>query len=939
MAPGVSDDVRRAASADRFITRMQPPDPADVQRAIGDRYALLSPVGAGGMGFVYTARHRTLGHIVAVKVLPPEVAASEMRLRRFQQEAALAASLSHPHIVPVYDFGSRDGITFLIMPFVRGASFERVLAQSRPTLEQSLRVAREVGAALDHAHGRGVVHRDVKPANILIDEDTGRALLTDFGVAHVVRAATGSLTAPGVPIGTPGYMAPEQEAGSERLDGRADLYSLAVVTFEALTGTRPASGTDLATLGRSLRGARPELAAAVAGALVAPLFHEPDQRPVTAAAWLAGVGRARAQLRRRWGAAGVIAVALLAALGWALCRAHVLGWCRPPRVVIVAVMPFDKLGGQTLPARELMEAFARRLAAAPRLVVLSGGRVYTEAVRRYGAGPLSNPDADSLAEELGATYFVQPSLEFTGPRVRLTARLYRHHTDGAVGDFTIAGSIDSLADLMTAVGEGALRPILGRAGGLGPGRTCPVGFVACAAYLKADEAFRRGDYEQAAALYNEVITRAPDFAPAYFGRLLVVGQANPTEATLRQAIAGARQHSTGLERTDSLLLTGYVTLLQQGDGRRALEDFQLAARAAPDQPYVHFVLGEFYFFFGALFEQRITSAKPEYDSVLALDPKFAPAVANSIPLAHLSGDDDEVRRLIDLYRTIDTTSVVAELVRIADTVIFRPADALRLLNPTTLERRRLPVLEFLAFQAAQFATPADSALKAYATRGAMRALERRAATEYERALALRWGVAAQLAAAHPDSARARVARAAPGSAAREADAWIALAHALQLDSLGDWEAALNRLTAWSASRAGAGDAAAHWILARAGRDPSTHAAALRRLARPDSAPLPVSLSLDLDARARLAAADTAGALELWDRATRRYAVLSAPFDLLGSLWPLRLDLARVATARGDSTRARAACGSFDALAGYVDQVALARVAAACRRPGAPGRGG
>src|SRR5438132_1432898 len=488
---------------------MQPPALEDVQRAIGDRYQLLSAVGAGGMGFVYSARHVTLGNVVAVKVLPLEVAASEMRLRRFQQEAALAASLAHPHIVPVYDFGVREGITFLIMPFVRGPTLEGALARERPSLDAALRVAQEIGAALDHAHERGVVHRDVKPSNILIDHDSGRALLTDFGVAHVVRVATSPLTAPGVPIGTPDYMAPEQAAGEERLDGRADLYSLAVV-------------------------------------------------------------------------------------------------------------PFDKLGGASLPDRQLMEVFARRLSAAPNVVVLSGARVYSEAVRRYGPGPLSDPEADSLAQYFDARYFVQPSLVFTGPRVRLTARLYRRTARGAIGTGDLTGSVDSLADMMTPVGEQALRPILGREGGLGSGRTCPVGFAACTAYLKGDEAFRRGDYERAAALYNEVIAGASDFAPAYFGRLLVVAQTNPTETTLREAISGARLHASGLERADSLLLAGYVHLLQRGDGRRALEDFELAARTAPDQPNVHFVLGEFYLFVGALFDQRLASAKAAFDSVLAL---------------------------------------------------------------------------------------------------------------------------------------------------------------------------------------------------------------------------------------------------------------------------------------------------------------------------------
>src|SRR2546423_9895698 len=162
-----------------------------------------------------------------------------MRLRRFQQEAALAASLAHPHSVPVYDFGVREGITFLIMPFVRGPTLEGALARERPSLDAALRVAREIGAALDHAHERGVVHRDVKPSNILIDHDSGRALLTDFGVAHVVRVATSPLTAPGVPIGTPDYMARGQAPGEERRARRAGPQSPAVIRICTRTGAPP----------------------------------------------------------------------------------------------------------------------------------------------------------------------------------------------------------------------------------------------------------------------------------------------------------------------------------------------------------------------------------------------------------------------------------------------------------------------------------------------------------------------------------------------------------------------------------------------------------------------------------------------------------------------------------------------------------------------------
>src|SRR5207253_2551724 len=135
------------------------------------------------------------------------------------------------------------------------------------------------------------------------EEDTGRALLTDFGIARVEHVATSSLTAPGMAIGTPDYMAPEQAAGSERLDGRADLYSLALVAFEALTGTRPALGTERAALARALCAARPELSGAAAAALVAPLALRRDDRPASAAAWLAAVGRGAAggwRRRRRW---------------------------------------------------------------------------------------------------------------------------------------------------------------------------------------------------------------------------------------------------------------------------------------------------------------------------------------------------------------------------------------------------------------------------------------------------------------------------------------------------------------------------------------------------------------------------------------------------------------------------------------------------------------
>src|SRR5213076_1578990 len=166
---------------------MQTPDLDAVQRAVGDRYEVLSLAGVGGMGAVFRARHRTLGHIVAVKVLPPDVAASTMRHERFRREATLGASLDHPNIVRVYDFDTREGISFLIMTFVRGDTFahhpEDVVGRdARVPTDHILRMVREIADALGYAHRRGIVHRDVKPSNILLDEDSGRALLADFGI-------------------------------------------------------------------------------------------------------------------------------------------------------------------------------------------------------------------------------------------------------------------------------------------------------------------------------------------------------------------------------------------------------------------------------------------------------------------------------------------------------------------------------------------------------------------------------------------------------------------------------------------------------------------------------------------------------------------------------------------------------------------------------------
>lgn len=886
---------------------MVTPDPADVQRAVGARYEVLDLVGAGGMGAVYRARHRELGHLVAIKVLPPEIAASKVRQERFRREAQLAAHLSHPNVVPVYEFETRDGLTYLVMPLVRGRTLEALLAERpRLPLTDLVRVLMDVGAALDFAHAHGVVHRDVKPGNILIEDESSRALLADFGIALARISGAGSLTVPGSVIGTPAYMAPEQVSGADRVDGHADLYALALVAYEALTGELPRAGLDRAALAAQLRLRRSDVSAATAAALVAPLAERPLERPPSAAAWLITVARATGRRWPRW----AVALPALLVLGFGLGIAIGKLRPRPPAERSLAVMPFTILGSNAdLPAAQLPTWFQHRLGPVPGLSVVSSARVASFA----GEQALAISDAQTTATQLEATYFVQPSLQFRGNTATMSAEIYETKSLRRLGSGTRSGPADSLSQLMDAVWAQALQQIV--RGHFAPvsSVTLPNTLQAMLAYANAEEAWRRGNFDRALEEYDSVLAADSTFAIGYFRRAIVHAQIDPREEVLRAAIAGVRRHQTGLTPADSLLLEGYRLMLERGDGRTALRRFKEARDSAPDEPQTWFVLGEFYYHFGALFDERITDAEAAFDTVIALTPDFAPAISHLISLSHLRNDDAATRRYIAQYLSFDSTSVVAEAIGIADTLLFHAAPV-KLAVMNSLDHHRFTPLEYLAFQVQEFGTPDE---RRGPGRKVLGALERRATTDSQRVLALRLGVAADLGEGWVDSARARLARAHTPATERERDMWLVLLPAAGLDSLGGWRDAARRLDAGLVP--GRGGEIVHWMLARLGVDRARHVAALEQLAR-DSAPLPLSLRLDLEARRVLATGDSARALRLWQQATDRYAVLRVPFDLAASLWWLRRDLASVALAHRDTVLAARTCDSFASLIGYVDLV-------------------
>ncbi len=261
-----------------------------VKRALADRYRVDRVLGEGGMATVYLAEDLKHHRKVAVKVMRPELAAT-LGSERFLREVEVAAQLSHPHILPMYDSGEAAGLLYYVMPYVEGQTLrERLQQEKQLPVDEALRLGREVAEALAHAHGRGIVHRDIKPANILLQ--SGHALVADFGIARALEGSGEALTQTGFAVGTPQYMAPEQASGDAGVDGRADVYALGAVVYEMLAGEPPFTGPSSRVIvmrsmteqPRVLTATRAGLAPVVEAAVLKALAKSPADRYQTAEA-------------------------------------------------------------------------------------------------------------------------------------------------------------------------------------------------------------------------------------------------------------------------------------------------------------------------------------------------------------------------------------------------------------------------------------------------------------------------------------------------------------------------------------------------------------------------------------------------------------------------------------------------------------------------------
>src|SRR2546428_5426349 len=255
-----------------------------------DGYDVADELASGGMGTVFRADDQKHHRTVAVKVLRPELAAG-IGVERFLREIHTAAGLTHPHVLPLYDSGESGGLLYYVMPYVEGETLRGRLTRERQlAIDEAVRIASEVAAALAYAHSRGVVHRDIKPENVMFSAD--HAVVADFGIAWALTAASPErLTASGMVLGTPAYMSPEQATRTGQVDGRSDVYSLGCVLYEMLTGSTPFSGvTAQAVIARhsvdmpqSIRTVRPTVPDALERAVLKALAKVPADRFATVA--------------------------------------------------------------------------------------------------------------------------------------------------------------------------------------------------------------------------------------------------------------------------------------------------------------------------------------------------------------------------------------------------------------------------------------------------------------------------------------------------------------------------------------------------------------------------------------------------------------------------------------------------------------------------------
>ena len=575
-----------------------------VVAAFGGRYRVERELGRGGMATVYLAHDPRHDRPIALKVLLPELALA-LGAERFKREIRLAARLQHPHILTVLDSGEVDTagapLFYYTMPFVEGESLRARIDREGPLpADDAIRIAREVADALDHAHRHGIIHRDVKPENILLSD--GHALLADFGIAKAAADDGSRLTATGMSLGTPAYMSPEQATADPKVDARTDIYSLGCVLHEMLAGEPPFTGPSaqaiiakrFAAAPLPLRTVRPQLPESVETALGKALALAPADRHGTAAefsAALVSAPPARARPTPRWPlvAAGVVAVAgALFALR---------PWARPetaaPALSTVAVLPFSSMGGDTADAW-FAEGMADELTTA--LAKVPGVRVAARSsAARYR-------DTDEEATEIGQALGVGAVLDGTVRRAADRLRVSVELTSAADGLVLWSDRFDrEVTDVFAVQDEIAAAVVTALRGRLGTRDStalAPRGtndLVAYDSYLKGRFAWaKRGErgLRDAIGYFGAAVARDPAFARGHAGLAMAYvvipffARSFPADSALPLAEASAERALA----LDSTLSDAHLALANLHKMRWRFDEaerhFRQALALAPEDPAV-----------------------------------------------------------------------------------------------------------------------------------------------------------------------------------------------------------------------------------------------------------------------------------------------------------------------------------------------------------------
>jgi serine/threonine-protein kinase len=466
---------------------------SDLQRHFGDEFTVERELGGGGMSRVFLARDNRLDRRVVIKVLPASVTAT-ISADRFKREIMLSAALQHPNIVPVLRAGEYEGLPYFVMPYIDGESLRARMMRGPLSVRETVSILKDVTRALAFAHGRGVIHRDIKPDNVLLS--SGAAVVTDFGVAKALslsrqtgaQSASSTLTGVGMSPGTPAYMAPEQAAADPKTDHRADLYSLGILGYEMLAGVPPFHGrSPQALLAAQLSEPPPPLSARrydvpklLADLILQCLQKDPKRRPESANAVLraledpdivSGVFDAPVSVRRRRRRPAFIVtgIVLLAAVtvAWAMyARSRdqapapsqpAIALTTPPPGIdrSIAVMPLEAIG-QDPQARAIAQGITSELTNA--MASIAGMRVVSQqsaANGRIGTRPDSSRAPD-------VALLIEGTVQRERSALRVVVRVVHTAGDSTVWAQTFNGVADSTLQLQTNVVQGVTAGVISR---------------------------------------------------------------------------------------------------------------------------------------------------------------------------------------------------------------------------------------------------------------------------------------------------------------------------------------------------------------------------------------------------------------------------------------------------------------------------------------------